>query len=82
MKAIIQRNYGSFDVLEYGDVEKPTPRDDEVLVKVHATAINFGNITALRQTSIKRMRVNYLKIWVINSRAICSIPIYKNLYRL
>jgi len=44
MKAIIQRNYGSFDVLEYGDVEKPTPRDDEVLVKVHATAINFGNM--------------------------------------
>jgi len=43
MKAILQRKYGSFDVLEYGEAQKPTPGDDEALVKVHAAAINFGN---------------------------------------
>ncbi len=40
MKAIVYRCYGSPDVLEFEDVEKPTPADDEVLVKVHAAAVN------------------------------------------
>ena len=40
MKAITYRCYGATDVLEYVDVEKPTPADDEVLVKVHAAAVN------------------------------------------
>ncbi|MBC8506630.1 MAG: NAD(P)-dependent alcohol dehydrogenase [Chloroflexi bacterium] len=44
MKAIVQTKYGSFDVLEYSEVQKPTPSDNEALVKVHAAAINFGNL--------------------------------------
>ena len=40
MKAIVYRCYGSPDVLELEDVEKPAPADDEVLVKVHAAAVN------------------------------------------
>jgi NADPH:quinone reductase-like Zn-dependent oxidoreductase len=40
MKAISYHCYGATDVLEYADVEKPTPADDEVLVKVHAAAVN------------------------------------------
>ncbi len=40
MKAIVYRCYGSPDVLEFTDVEKPTPADDEVLIKVHAAAVN------------------------------------------
>ena len=44
MKAILHTKYGSFDELKYGNAEKPTPRDDEVLVKVHAAAINSGNM--------------------------------------
>ena len=34
MRAIVQTEYGSFDVLKVGTVEKPTPGDDEALVKV------------------------------------------------
>ena len=40
MKAITYRCYGSPDVLEFADVEKPTPADDEVLVKVVAASVN------------------------------------------
>jgi NADPH:quinone reductase-like Zn-dependent oxidoreductase len=40
MKAIVYRCYGSADVLQFEDVEKPRPADDEVLVKVHAASVN------------------------------------------
>jgi len=40
MKAVVYRCYGSADVLELEDIEKPTPADYEVLVRVHAAAIN------------------------------------------
>ncbi len=40
MKAIIQDRYGSPDVLELRDIDKPAVRDDEVLVHVRAAAVN------------------------------------------
>ena len=40
MKAIVYHKYGSPDVLELEEVQKPTPRDDEVLVRVHAASVN------------------------------------------
>ena len=40
MKAIVYCEYGTAEVLKLQDVEKPTPKDDEVLVRVRAAAIN------------------------------------------
>jgi NADPH:quinone reductase-like Zn-dependent oxidoreductase len=40
MRAVVYDRYGSPDVLRFEDVERPTPREDEVLVKIHATTVN------------------------------------------
>lgn len=40
MKAIVYRCYGSADVLELADVEKPAPANDEILVKIRAASVN------------------------------------------
>jgi NADPH:quinone reductase-like Zn-dependent oxidoreductase len=42
MKAIVQERYGSADVLELREVEKPQPGDDEVLIRVQAAGIDPG----------------------------------------
>src|SRR5687768_10770470 len=40
MKAIVYRRYGSPDVLRLQEVDKPSPKDGDVLVRVHAAAVN------------------------------------------
>ena len=49
MKAIIQYRYGSpGDVLGLRDIDKPVVKDDEVLVRVHAAAVNPGDLLITR----------------------------------
>lgn len=47
MKAIISEKYGTSDTLKLAEVAKPTPKQNQVLVKVHAASMNYGNLALL-----------------------------------
>ncbi|MDN3654190.1 NAD(P)-dependent alcohol dehydrogenase [Ferruginibacter paludis] len=44
MKAAVYIQYGSPEVLQVNDVEKPTPKDNEILLRVKITAVNSGDV--------------------------------------
>jgi NADPH:quinone reductase-like Zn-dependent oxidoreductase len=48
MKAIICPRYGSPDVLQLREVEKPVPQEDEVLIQIHAASLNSRDLRMLR----------------------------------
>ena len=52
MHAMVYTHYGSPDVLQFTEVAKPTPKDHEVLINVHASSANAADVHYLRGTPL------------------------------
>jgi len=62
MKAIVYTKYGSPDVLQFIEMEKPSPKDNEVLVKVYAASANPADWHTMRaKPFLARMANGLLK---------------------
>jgi NADPH:quinone reductase-like Zn-dependent oxidoreductase len=62
MKAIVRHTYGSPDVLKLAEVQTPSPKDDEVLIKVQASSVNAADWRMLRADPfLARLDVGLLK---------------------
>lgn len=58
MKAIVFTEYGSPDVLHLEDIPKPVPRENEILVRVRASKVNYGDLTARNFANLTRKDFN------------------------
>ena len=68
MKAITYTEYGSPDVLQLVEVEKPTPKDNEILIRIRATPVNYGDTLARNFASISPRKFNMPFIFWLPAR--------------
>jgi NADPH:quinone reductase-like Zn-dependent oxidoreductase len=57
VRAVVHDRYGPPEVLRVGDVERPVPAEDEVLVRVHASTVTRGDALGVRSTDYRFARV-------------------------
>jgi NADPH:quinone reductase-like Zn-dependent oxidoreductase len=68
MKAIVYTKYGPPDVLHLAEVAKPAPQEDEVLVKVRASSVSYGDVAARNFAHISPRQFNMPSLFWLLAR--------------
>lgn len=68
MKAITYTTYGAPDVLQLHDVEKSVPKENEILIKVQATTVNYGDLIARNFGNVSPSEFNMPGIFWLPAR--------------
>ncbi len=70
MKAIVYTQYGPPEVLHPAEVEKPTSKDNEILIKVHARPVGYGDLAARNFRSMTPRKFNMPGLlWLLSKLA-------------
>ncbi|HNW81555.1 MAG TPA: NAD(P)-dependent alcohol dehydrogenase [bacterium] len=67
MKSVVCTKYGPPEVLQIKEVEKPAPKDNEVLIRVHAASVNYGDLIARNFKDVTPSKFNMpMLLWIIS----------------
>jgi NADPH:quinone reductase-like Zn-dependent oxidoreductase len=62
VKAVLHTQYGSPDLLRFQEVDKPAPKDNEVLIRVHATSVSTGDCNMRNFTFVTKSMLPMAKL--------------------
>ena len=67
MKAVVFTEFGPPEVLQLKEVEKPVPKENEVLIKVHATLVAYGDLMVRNLSNVSLSEFHMPEpFWIMN----------------
>lgn len=68
MKAVVYEEFGGPEVLKLTEIEKPIPKDDEILIKICASTVNYGDALARNFKNVTTAKFNMPALMVTMAR--------------